>query len=142
MTNDDEGAVLRVGGEDHDLADRLDRELTAFNNAASGASEEELSVRVTDASGELIGGLTGFTWGGLGFVHLLWVREGARHAGWGARLMRGAEEEMRRRGCTGAAVSTYTFQAPGFYERLGYEETGRLPGVPGGHEDVYLFKRL
>ncbi|MFJ4875447.1 GNAT family N-acetyltransferase [Streptomyces sp. NPDC088745] len=142
MTFDDSRAVLRVGGEDHDLADRLDAELTAFNSEASGAPVEELSVRVTDASDELIGGLTGFTWGGLGFVHLLWVRDSARREGWGARLMRAAEEEMRRRGCDRAGVSTYTFQAPGFYRRLGYEETARLPGVPGGHEDVYFFKEL
>jgi ribosomal protein S18 acetylase RimI-like enzyme len=39
-------------------------------------------------------------------------------------------------------VSSYTFQAPDFYRRLGYEEVGRQPGIPGGHEDVYFFRTL
>ncbi len=56
--------------------------------------------------------------------------------------MRAAEQEAARRGCTDITVSTYTFQAPGFYPKLGYRERGRIEGVPGGHEDVYFHKRL
>ncbi len=56
--------------------------------------------------------------------------------------MRAAEEEAVRRGCTDMIVSTYTFQAPGFYPRLGFRERGRVEGVPGGHEDVYFHKRI
>lgn len=139
----DQNAVLRVGEDDKELGDRLDKELTAFNSAATGAyDEKELSVRVTDDDGELVGGLTGWTWGGLCGVHMLWVREDARHAGWGTRLMRAAEEEALRRGCDRMMVSSFTFQAPDFYRRLGYEEVGRQPGIPGGHEDVYFFRKL
>ncbi|MFF0742475.1 GNAT family N-acetyltransferase [Streptomyces sp. NPDC004111] len=139
----DQNATLRVGEGDKELGDRLDKELTAFNNAATGAHDErELSVRVTDDAGELVGGLTGWTWGGLGGVHMLWVREDARHGGWGTRLMRAAEAEALRRGCDRMSVSSFTFQAPDFYRGLGYREVGRLPGIPGGHEDVYFLKRL
>lgn len=62
--------------------------------------------------------------------------------GMGYRLMREAEAEAGRRGCTDILVSSYSFQAPEFYKRLGYHETGRLDGVPGGHQDVYLQKSL
>ncbi|MFI0979229.1 GNAT family N-acetyltransferase [Streptomyces sp. NPDC021093] len=135
--------TVRVGEGDKELAGRLDEELTAFNSRATGAyDEQELSVRVTDETGALVGGLTGSTWGGLGSTHMLWVREDARRDGWGSKLMRAAEEEMRRRGCDRAMVSSFTFQAPDFYKGLGYEETARLPGIPGGHEDVFLFKKL
>ncbi|MCE7048611.1 GNAT family N-acetyltransferase [Streptomyces purpurascens] len=136
-------AGLRVGGQDDDLETRLDEELTAFNTAAAdGAVTEPLSVRATDETGELIGGLTAWTWGSLCSVDMLWVREDQRHAGWGGRLMRAAEAEAARRGCTDMIVSTYSFQAPGFYPRLGYRERARIQGVPGGHEDVYFHKRL
>ncbi|MFE6411241.1 GNAT family N-acetyltransferase [Streptomyces sp. NPDC057837] len=136
-------AALTVGGRDDDLEQRLDEELTAYNTAASGgATTEPLSVRVTDTTGELVGGLTAWTWGSLCSVDMLWVRDGHRHAGWGSRLMRAAETEAARRGCTDMIVSTYSFQAPGFYPRLGYRERGRIEGVPGGHEDVYFHKRL
>ncbi|MFE0809761.1 GNAT family N-acetyltransferase [Streptomyces sp. NPDC058794] len=136
-------AALHVGGADDDLEKRLDDELTAFNTAAAdGARTEPLTVRVTDDDGTLVGGLTGWTWSTLACVDMLWVREDQRHTGWGSRLMRAAEDEAVRRGCTDITVSTYTFQAPGFYPRLGYRERGRIQGVPGGHEDVYFHKRL
>jgi len=53
-----------------------------------------------------------------------------------------AEEEARRRGCDRVCVSSFTFQAPGFYQKYGYVETGRTLGIPGGGEDVHMFKRL
>ncbi|MFI9821258.1 GNAT family N-acetyltransferase [Streptomyces sp. NPDC052013] len=135
--------AVRVGGQDDDLEQRLDDELTAFNTAAAGgATTEPLTVRVTGEDGELLGGLTAWTWGSLCSVDMLWVREDQRHAGWGSRLMRAAEEEAVRRGCTDMIVSTYSFQAPGFYPRLGFRERGRIGGVPGGHEDVYFHKRI
>lgn len=56
--------------------------------------------------------------------------------------MREAEAEAGRRGCTDILVSSYSFQAPDFYKRPGYRETGRLNGVAGGHQDVYLQKTL
>jgi hypothetical protein len=43
---------------------------------------------------------------------------------------------------TGTSVSSFTFQAPGFYQKYGYAETGRTLGIPGGGEDVHMFKRL
>ncbi|MFF9026355.1 GNAT family N-acetyltransferase [Streptomyces iakyrus] len=136
-------ASLRVGGQDDDLEQRLDEELTAFNTAAAdGAVTEPLSVRVTDDTGDLVGGLTAWTWGTLCSVDMLWIREDRRHRGWGSRLMRAAEAEAARRGCTDMIVSTYSFQAPAFYPRLGFEERARVQGVPGGHEDIYFHKRL
>ena len=136
-------ASLQVGAQDDELQQQLDDELTAFNARASGARwPTELSIRVADTGGELVGGLTGWTWGTLCAVEMLWVREDQRHAGWGAKILRAAEEEGARRGCTDAIVSSYTFQAPGFYLKQGYRETGRITGVPGGHEDVYFHKSL
>ncbi|GAA2475268.1 GNAT family N-acetyltransferase [Streptomyces gobitricini] len=136
--------TITVGGEDKELSARLDKELTAFNRAATGASDEtELSVRATDdTTGEITGGLTGWTWGGLCGVGMLWVRDDQRGTGLGTRLMRAAEEEARRRGCDRVIVSSFSFQAPSFYRRLGYVETGRSEGVPGGNVDVHFYKPL
>ncbi|MFF8291495.1 GNAT family N-acetyltransferase [Streptomyces sp. NPDC016309] len=136
--------TLTAGGEDKELAARLDAELTAFNRAATGASDEAgLSVRATDdATGEITGGLTGWTWGGLAGVSMVWVREDRRGTGLGTRLLRAAEEEARRRGCDRVIVSSFSFQAPAFYRRLGYVETGRSEGFPGGNVDVHFYKPL
>ncbi|GGU28590.1 GNAT family N-acetyltransferase [Streptomyces lavendofoliae] len=135
--------TLTVGGEDKELSARLDKELTAFNRAATGASDEAgLSVRATGDDGELTGGLTGWTWGGLCGVGMLWVRDDRRGTGLGTELMRAAEDEARRRGCDRVIVSSFSFQAPSFYRRLGYVETGRSEGIPGGHVDVHFHKAL
>ncbi|WP_308406624.1 GNAT family N-acetyltransferase [Streptomyces sp. AC555_RSS877] len=133
--------LLSVGGKDETLEQRLDDELTAFNAAATGAgTPQPLTVRLDDTGGELAGGLTAWIWGSCCAVDMLWVRADQRHAGRGSRLMRAAEEEAVRRGCTEMIVSSFTFQAPDFYRRLGFRETGRSEGIPGGHQDVHLHK--
>ena len=132
-----------VGDADADLAERLDQEISAFNAAASGHHDARmLSVAVRGDDGDLRGGLYGWTWGGCGYVDLLWVRDDQRGLGLGAGLLAAAEAEIRRRGCGRVALSTHSFQAPGFYARLGYTECGRTPGYPHGHDDIHLVKQL
>jgi GNAT superfamily N-acetyltransferase len=134
---------LAVGDADADLAERLDQEISAFNAAASGHHDARmLSVAVRGDDGDLRGGLYGWTWGGCGYVDLLWVRDDQRGHGLGADLLAAAEAEIRRRGCDRVALSTHSFQAPGFYARLGYTECGRTPGYPRGHDDIHLVKQL
>src|SRR6185437_8050083 len=72
-------ARFAVGDADADLAERLDQEISAFNAAASGHHDARmLSVAVRGDDGDLRGGLYGWTWGGCGYVDLLWVRDDQR----------------------------------------------------------------
>ncbi|MEU6216282.1 GNAT family N-acetyltransferase [Streptomyces sp. NPDC047022] len=145
MAHEDTGGTLSVGHEDKELNRRLSKGLDEFNLQATGttdADQGELSVKAVDDAGALIGGLSASTWGGLLDIEMLWVREDSRGNGWGSRLLLAAEEEARRRGCDRACLSSFTFQAPAFYRRHGYVETGRTPGVPGGAEDVHMYKSL
>ncbi|MEU6023326.1 GNAT family N-acetyltransferase [Micromonospora sp. NPDC047134] len=136
-------ARLEVLDKDDELIERLDAELTAYNRQATGADDEaELSVRVTGADGELVAGLTGWTWGGCAGINMVWVREDRRGQGWGGRLLAAAEQEARRRGCTQISVASFSFQAPDFYRRHGYLDTGQREGIPGGHVDHQFFKSL
>ena len=57
-------------------------------------------------------------------------------------MLRQAEQIARERGCVGAYLSTYSFQAPGFYVRHGYVEFGRLEGLPPGMATIFLRKDL
>jgi GNAT superfamily N-acetyltransferase len=125
MTNDGPEPGLTVAGADPDLDARLSEELTAFNLRASGAADpREITARVDDEAG-LVAGLSGWSWGGAAGIELLWVREDARSAGWGSRLLAAAEQEARARGCAAITVSSFTFQAPEFYRGHGYVETTR-----------------
>ena len=40
------------------------------------------------------------------------------------------------------ALSTHSFQAPGFYARFGYQECGGTPAYPRGYDQIHLVKRL
>ncbi|MET9320334.1 GNAT family N-acetyltransferase [Streptomyces sp. NPDC003038] len=140
---DENGVEITTGGQDSELDTRLGKELDAFNKAATaGHDQSEFTVRITEADGSLVAGLSGWSWGDRAGIELTWVREDSRGGGWGAKLLAAAEDEGRRRGCRTIMVSSFTFQAPAFYARHGYEETARVPGFPGGHEDVYFLKQL
>ena len=135
---------LLIGDGDDDLDARLDAGLDAYNLQTLGMDDRrKITVRADDPAGELIGGLRGWTWGTCAGISMLWVREDARRDGWGRRLVAAAEQVARERGCVQVVVSSFTFQAPDFYERCGYVETGRTEGIPrDGVADVHLRKRL
>jgi GNAT superfamily N-acetyltransferase len=138
----DAPVTLTVGEADPDLDTQLNDGLTAFNVHATGdADQRQLTVRVAGGDGRLVAGLSGWTWGTCCGISLVWVREDARASGWGAQLLAAAETEARSRGCEQVVVSSFSFQAPGFYERHGYVETGRTEGIPRtGSADVHLRK--
>jgi ribosomal protein S18 acetylase RimI-like enzyme len=115
----------------------------AYNLAATGIPDgRSLGCYVRDADGELIAGLDGFSWGGYTKIEWLWVREDHRRGGLGSQLIRAAEAEAARRGCDVMRVDSHTFQAPRFYEKLGYERVGFAADTPIGHGEVFFLKRL
>jgi GNAT superfamily N-acetyltransferase len=73
---------------------------------------------------------------------LLWVHADLRGKGYGSRLLALAEDEARARGCYLVTLGSYSFQAPGFYQRHGYQVVGTVPDCPPGHAHVYLMKAL
>lgn len=89
----------------------------------------------------IVGGLAGETYSGWLFIRYLWVSEAFRVRGIGRELMSGAELRALERGCHSAWVDTFSFQAPGFYRKLGYEPFGELD-YPPGHKRIFFKKRL
>ncbi|WP_375599255.1 GNAT family N-acetyltransferase [Devosia sp. Naph2] len=76
------------------------------------------------------------------FVELLYIPEALRGRGFGAELIGKAEAVARDNGCTGIWLDTFSFQAPGFYKKLGYDEFGILTDYPPGFTRHYLHKTL
>jgi GNAT superfamily N-acetyltransferase len=133
-----------VGSADGALDQRLNDELDTYNAAATTdvPPAEELTVRIEDRS-ELVAGLSGWTWGQAAGVGMTWVSEKHRGHGLGSALLTAFENEAKRRGCTHVFVTSFTFQAPDFYQRHGYEETFRWDAVPtAGRDDVHMRKDL
>jgi GNAT superfamily N-acetyltransferase len=119
--------------------------LVAFNGSRVGRSVEPrpLAVLLSDPDSDaIVGGLYGTTWISYLQVNLLFVPEKLRGAGIGSKLIMEAEAEAIRRGCSAATLDTFSFQARGFYERLGYSVFGTLDDYPPGHSRFFLTKRL
>ncbi|GAB2748162.1 GNAT family N-acetyltransferase [Kitasatospora kifunensis] len=119
-------------------------ELDHFNIEASGTADRRpLAVLVKDPeTGAVLGGLTGRTSLGLLFVDLFHLPSTLRGQGLGSEILRQAEEEGRRRGCRSAVLYTITFQAPGFYQRHGWQVFGEIPCDPPGTSRVFMTKDL
>ncbi|MGE3518556.1 MAG: GNAT family N-acetyltransferase [Vicinamibacterales bacterium] len=107
--------------------------LVEYNAAQTKRHDHRpLIIAIEDLDGNVIGGLWAHTAYDWLFVQLLVVPEGFRGRGLGSELMKRAEDEARRRGCHGAWLDTFEFQARGFYERLGYRCFGELENYPVG----------
>ena len=114
----------------------------AFNSAFMPDDVQSLCVFARDAEGNIIGGLTGKTYWNYLDVAFLWVHEAHRGSGHATALMSAVESEALRRGCSKVLLDTFSFQALGFYKKLGYSEFGRLSDFAGGHDRHYLHKAL
>ena len=92
--------------------------------------------------GQFAAGLSGYTlWQWL-YIETLAVASSFQGQGLGKRLVLEAEAGAQSRHCRGAWVDTFTFQAPGFYQRLGYQPFGVLEQFPTPHQRQFLFKWL
>lgn len=135
---------MHVGGGDAELDQRLSGELDAVNAVATRGTPaaKELTVRTDDEDG-LAGGVSGWTWGVAAGIGMLWAPADRRGDGTGTRLLEAFEQEARARGATHVFTTSFTFQAPGFYEKHGYVEIFRWRDLPTvGQDDVHLRKDL
>ncbi len=100
-----------------------------------------IGVFVRDAAGRVVAGLDSSFYAGWLFVNDLWVHAELRRRGLGRRLLQEAERRALERGCHSVWLDTFSFQAPGFYQRLGFEVFGTLD-YPPDHRRFFLKKRL
>ncbi len=117
--------------------------LVEYNSSQAGPSQNRpIAVLVSDKEGNVVGGLWGHTGYEWLFTQLLVVPAGLRGRGVGTEIMQLAEREAMKRGCHGAWLDTFEFQARGFYERMGYECFGELPSYPKGFSRYFMKKAL
>lgn len=116
--------------------------LEAFNESRWPGHQQWQPLAVfARERGSVVAGLAGETYSGWLFIRYLWVSDRLRGQGIGRELMAGAEARALERGCHSAWVDTFSFQAPGFYRKLGYEPFGELD-YPPGHKRIFLQKPL
>jgi ribosomal protein S18 acetylase RimI-like enzyme len=76
-------------------------------------------------------------------VEYLWVDQTRRGEGLGKALMDAVEAQAHERSCIGLMLTTISFQAPEFYERLGFEVLATLDDYPeNGYQRYCMAKRF
>jgi ribosomal protein S18 acetylase RimI-like enzyme len=127
----------------------LRRSIREYNNQVSPAHQQvrqegsrALDLWIHDSHGQLVGGLAATTYWGWLDIEELWISEGLRHRGFGSQLLTRAEGEAQQRGCRWCMLTTFSFQARGFYERHGYRVVGAQEDYPPGQVYYWMRKEL
>jgi ribosomal protein S18 acetylase RimI-like enzyme len=103
---------------------------------------QPLNIFLRDNDDKLLGGLIAQTIAGWLRISRLAIATELRGRGYGRKLMWEAERTAVERGCHSAWVDTHDFQAPDFYEKLGYAAFGAIDDHPIGHKRIFYAKRL
>jgi len=116
--------------------------LNSFNEAVIGTQKKEVvSSFLKEPSGLVLGGVLGeIKWGWL-YVEGLWVDDSLRGHGWGKELLKTLEQYACSKGICNYRLETTSFQALGFYHKMGYSVYGELPEMPPGHTSYFLKKQ-
>jgi GNAT superfamily N-acetyltransferase len=118
--------------------------LRDYNTSQAGYDDyRPLAVFVTDpATGKVAGGLYGGSYMGQLRVDRFFLPENLRRDRLGSRVLAMAEAEGRRRGCSRVTLNTMEIQAPGFYQKQGYEIAAKLDCDPHGITRYVMTKKL
>ncbi|MBI1296903.1 GNAT family N-acetyltransferase [bacterium] len=150
MTSDSSGIeplqFSVIEESDSEIEGFLSRRIREFNNVVSEPHRrvrvdkpQSLSIVVRNSAGEIVAGLSSSTYWEWLDIDNLWVSEHLRGQGIGRQLLRRAESLAQARGCRRVMLTTFSFQARGFYEKEGYQVVGALEDYPPG--GVYYWMR-
>jgi ribosomal protein S18 acetylase RimI-like enzyme len=102
----------------------------------------DISLVLKNKDGQIIGGVITSMLVGVMHLEVLWVDTNHRKKGYGRALVLEAERIGKKKGYTAAQTWTFSFQAPEFYQSIGYEVLGIFDGYIGGITEYVLMKRL
>lgn len=105
--------------------------------------KKDAPVAFTAAEGGKILGtvIVQLFWGQLHVKNVI-VDKAARGKGIAAKLMQQAHDYGRAQGCSFVFVETLSFQAEGFYEKLGYHREFKRDGYAANAAYIYMKKDL
>ncbi|HFK2761790.1 TPA: GNAT family N-acetyltransferase [Enterococcus faecalis] len=78
---------------------------------------------------------------GIMHINYLWVDESLRGKKIGKELLSFAEKLAIDKNCMIIYLETFSFQAPEFYKKNGFEEFGKLNNIPDENSTLYFMKK-
>jgi GNAT superfamily N-acetyltransferase len=135
--------IVAAGRRKAQTSRELWRGLLRFNRQAAGPFHySRVVLTATNEAGRIVGGLIIQSYWRETYIELLWMSGRARGMDGGTALIREAERRAKKRGSVLIHLNTYSFQAPRFYEKMGYRRFGSMRGSPKGHGRHFYVKRL
>ena len=116
----------------------LEDHLDEFNCGQTGRYDSALLGFELTLDRELVGAVAGFTWAGFCELRQVWIDERFRGSGHGSKLLNLAIDEARARNCSHMYLATYSFRAPDFYKRFGFEIVAVIEDRPPGYSDFIM----
>lgn len=126
--------------------DKISELLFEYNLSKTKEFQNEINkpieIIIRDDQNEIIGGLYGRSiWGTLEINKCVVIPQN-RNEGIGRKLIIEAENEAKNRNCRFISLNTFSFQAPEFYDKLGFEKIGTESDFPKGFEKYYYRKKI
>ena len=105
--------------------------------------KKQVSFILRDDNQQILGGITGTIFWYHLHIDFLWVDESLRGQGYGKELLIKIEEFAIEHSCQLIQLDTFSFQAPDFYQKFGYEIIGIVNDFPTKEsKQYYLTKRI
>ncbi len=102
----------------------------------------EVLFTLRDNDREIVGGVVVTIFWQIAEIDFLWVHDDLRGQGFGRDLLAAAEKEAHKHNCQYVYLDTFSFQAPQFYVKQGYEIVAEIEDYPPGHSRFMLKKAL
>jgi ribosomal protein S18 acetylase RimI-like enzyme len=103
---------------------------------------EKVSFVIRNEEDGLVGGVTATMFWHHMHIDFLWVSKEHRHDGYGSKLIKKIEGLAIDKGCRLILLDTFSFQAPEFYKKHGFNVIGVVEDHPKGHNQYLLEKKL
>jgi GNAT superfamily N-acetyltransferase len=106
------------------------------------SSYEEINLAIKNDAGLVVGGILAVLCWNWIEVDILWIDETIRGMGHGTRLLNQIENIAKEQNCTFIKLNTFSFQAPDFYRKNGYQEVAVFEEAPIGSRHFYFKKAI
>jgi GNAT superfamily N-acetyltransferase len=121
----------------------IGRGLQQYNIGQAGDNKfQRLCFVLQSNEDEIMGGVMAEVYWNWLYIDLMWIEDDLRGQGYGRRLLTSVEDQARKLGAKNAYLDTFSFQAPEFYKKQGYQVMAELPDFPVGHQRHFLSKKL
>ncbi|MEH7087201.1 GNAT family N-acetyltransferase [Neobacillus drentensis] len=130
----------------HEDSDYIRKKVIEYNLSKLPDEVKQTTINVShilrNDDKKIVGGITGrIFWHHL-YIDYLWVDPSLRGRGYGKELINHIEKTARKNNCRLILLDSFSFQAPNFYQKLGFNVVGIVDDHPKGFKQYYLEKKL